>query len=128
MSDINAEVVAALKHLRTHRTGLYMAHLTQDAFRTLDQAGVFDEIDRWEELNGWIPLPDGVTGVQIRHRKIVDNRVRYGGGEPKVIVAETAEWVIYAVFSGPGPGTTGRFIKEIAAPRDRFEEEFERKE
>ena len=126
---MNQEVVNALEALREARRSVScMSPRARDAFSTLDQAGVFEEVDRWERLNGWIPLPQGVVGTQIRHRKIVGNDVRLGGGEPKVIITESIEWVIYAVFSGPGPGDTGRFIKEIALPRDRFDEEFERKE
>lgn len=126
--DISSKVVEALETLRRHQAGLYMAPPTQDAFRILDQAGAFDDIDRWERLNGWTPLPQGVVGTQIRHRKIVGDNVRLGGGEPKVIIAETIEWVVYAVFSGPGPSHSGRFICEKAVPRSEFEEEFERKE
>lgn len=103
-----------------------MAPHVHEAFSILDGYGVFEEVDRWERLNGWIPLPDGVTGQQIRHRKIGTGGVRLGAACPKVIVAETAEWVICAAYSGPG--TSGRFIGEIAVPRTEFEEEFERKE
>lgn len=127
MSGISAKAVAALQEIRNQLR--FDDHVDLEAFRDsfniLDQAGVFDEVDRWERLNGWIPLPHGVTGTQIRHRKIIGNNVRLGGGEPKVIVAETDEWVIYAVHSG---GRNSRFITENAVRKEQFENEFERKE
>ncbi len=77
----------------------------------------------------WPPLPAGVTGQQIRNRKIyappgTGRAVRVGGGEPKVIVAESRTFVIYETFSAKD----GKSLGEHVAPRAQFEEHFERKE
>lgn len=72
-------------------------------------------------LDHWPPLPDGVTGTQIRCRRII-GRVRLGGAEPKVIVAETERNVIYRAY-----GANGQFLFERAMAADEFEQEFERR-
>jgi hypothetical protein len=79
--------------------------------------------------NTWPLLPAGVTGQQIRYRKVfnppmVDVPVRVGGAEPKVIVTESRTFVIYETFSAKD----GKSLGEHVAPRAQFEEHFERKE
>ena len=80
-----------------------------------------------ERLQAWVDLPPGVEGVQVRHRKIIrppvtSRPVRLGGAEPTVIVAETAEHVVYGIYS-----SGHRFLGERCMPRAEFEAEFERK-
>lgn len=75
----------------------------------------------------WPTLPDGVTGTQIRYRKILTppmttKPVRLGGSEPKVIVVETEKYVIWRVFS-----SSGRDFGEHCTERPEFESEFERR-
>lgn len=77
----------------------------------------------------WPALPEGVKGVQIRHRKIFgfsmasDPGVRLGAAEPKVIVAETDQWIVYAIY-----GADGRYLGERTHLRSGFQEFFERRE
>lgn len=71
------------------------------------------------------PLPGEIrTGQLIRHREIFvngDRRTRLGGMEPKVIVAETRDYVIYRIWA-----YGGRDLGEKCLPRDEFEAKFER--
>jgi hypothetical protein len=74
------------------------------------------------------PTTPMATGQVIRERKIykppmTSVPVRAGGAEPKVIVAETREWVIYRVWS-----SKGEVLGEHAMKLDEFEERFERGE
>jgi hypothetical protein len=80
------------------------------------------------DINAWPELPPGVSGTQIRYRKIhmppmTSGPVRSGGAEPKVITAETRQHVIYHVYS-----SGGRDLGERCMKRAEFETEFERKE
>lgn len=75
----------------------------------------------------WLPLPAGVTGQQVRHRKIIGppttaKPVRLGGAEIYVILAETPEHVIYVAYS-----QSGKRYEEKVMQAAEFEETFERK-
>lgn len=81
------------------------------------------------DINAWPALPPGVTGQQIRERKVyhppmVDRPVRAGGAEPTVIVAETRQYVIYQVFSS----RDGRDLGEHVVTAGHFESRFERRD
>lgn len=74
------------------------------------------------------PTAPMVSGQVIRHRSIIrppvtSVPVRTGGEEPKVIVAETREWVIYRVWSSKGVD-----LGERAMKLDDFDTTFERGE
>lgn len=56
----------------------------------------------------------------IRYKKIVSG-VRLGGNEPKRIIAETEQYVIYKVSSNKG-----KDLGEHCISRDEFNESFER--
>jgi len=77
------------------------------------------------DVDKWLELPEGETGQQIRHRKTFDGaegRYRLGGAEPKAIVAESRNWVIYRVWSHDG-----RDLGEHICPKPEFERKFERR-
>jgi hypothetical protein len=78
-------------------------------------------------VDTWPGLPDGHDGIEIRSRKIylppmTTRPVRDGGAEPKMIVAETGQWVIYRVWS-----SKGQDLGELISPRPAFDAEFERR-
>lgn len=82
-------------------------------------------VDDWPEL----PVNQPAVPVldQIRHRKVYGppltaDPIRKGGAEPKAIVAETREFVIYRVWS-----STGKDLGESCLPKAEFEEQFERR-
>lgn len=62
---------------------------------------------------------------QIRNRKVTEvagKLVRLGGSEPKAIVAETKQFVVYRVWSA-----TGKDLGERCSSKANFDEEFERR-
>lgn len=78
--------------------------------------------------DNWPALPDGVTGVQIRHSATYEppmtiRPTRLGDAEPKVIVAETQSYVIYRTWSADRTRDFG----EHCMTRGDFEQTFERK-
>lgn len=81
--------------------------------------------DDWPELPTHqieVPVLD-----QIRHRKVfgppmTSGPVRLGGSEPKAIVAETREFVVYRTWSANGVD-----LGEKCLPKKAFETEFERR-
>lgn len=82
--------------------------------------------DTWPELpTQQLEVP--VLG-QIRHRRVYGppltggGLVRLGGSEPKAIVAETREFVVYRTWSARGVD-----LGEKCIPRAEFEKEFERR-
>lgn len=80
------------------------------------------------DVNTWLDLPPGVTGQQIRERKIsyppmVSKPVRHGGACPYAIVTETQQFVIYKVWSSRGADLGERVLKI-----EEFEKQFERKD
>lgn len=81
------------------------------------------DVDSWPMPPG---LPQMETGQLIRSRKITEppmtsRQVRLGGAEPKVIVAETREYVIFRVWSSRGAD-----LGEQCMRRDEFERDYER--
>lgn len=81
------------------------------------------DVDRW-------PLPPLMAelsqGQLIRERKVVmppmtSRPVRPGGAEPKVIVAETREFVVYRVWSSKGEDLGERVLSKA-----EFDETYER--
>lgn len=80
-------------------------------------------------LEGWVLPPQAVQvteGQLIRHRRMFNSSptsggVRVGGSEPKVIVAETRQFVVYRTWADDG-----RDLGESCVSRDEFDQEFER--
>lgn len=82
-------------------------------------------VDDWPEL----PVNQPAVPVldQIRERKVygppmTTRPVRAGGAEPKAIVAETREYVVWRVWSANGAD-----LGEDVLPRAAFEQRFERR-
>lgn len=80
----------------------------------------------------WPELPTSAPAVpvldQIRERRVVGPPltsgplIRIGGSEPKAIVAETREYVVWRVWSSRGVD-----LGEDVLPKAAFEERFERR-
>lgn len=117
----------------------YLKMPTGSAYFAMEPDDVRDlrnQLTKWLQDNGhedvpqaaeatlsdaWPELPkDAPDGVQVRY-KVVPGGVRRGGAEPKVVVAETEQFVVYRVWS-----SYGRDLGERCMPRGDFEAEFER--
>jgi len=70
----------------------------------------------------WPPLPEGVTGTQVRCRQFAVG-VRIGGNEPKVILAETEDYVIFKIWSSNDEDLGERVLTKMD-----FDEKFERRD
>lgn len=73
--------------------------------------------DEWPELPTQQPAVPVLD--QIRHRKVSEIG---GGSEPKAIVAETRDFVVYRVWSAKGED-----LGESVPPKVEFEQRFERR-
>lgn len=108
-----------------------------DSYDTRDEAAselvrliqlVVKEQAETDPLDTWPTPPAGTEGQQVRYRKILGppttaSRVRIGEAEPKVIVAESAKYVIYQIFSHDG-----RDLGERVLARTEFDSGFERRQ
>lgn len=75
--------------------------------------------DDWPELT----KPEYPVGQQIRCRKVTEiGLVRLGNSEPKAIIAETKDYVIFETWSAGG-----KSLGERCLPRGEFEDNYERR-
>lgn len=108
-SNMNSD---AIRDLRNFLTGWLQSEGYEEAPATSDTPSQTDV---------WPPLPDGVTGTQVRCRQFAVG-VRLGGAEPKVLVAETENYVIFKIWSSNHEDLGERVLTKV-----EFDDKFERR-
>lgn len=122
MSEYSARALQEIRDQLRHDDH-YDPQAIREAFAVLEEAGVFEETDRWLRRHGWLPVPAHVEGKQVRHRAIV-GQVRLGGDELYMIAVETDEWVIVKPWNREGT----KAYPSKAYPLAEFNQKYERKE